>query len=174
MGRKELLALISAIMAFTGMGIDVILAAFPEIRADFSLGVASSETSRVVTVFMLGLAAGQLFYGPLADRFGRKRTFVAGAVVYVLGAVISALASTFGVMLIGRFVWGVGGAGARVVATSIVRDRFEGAAMASTRKIGVTSTRQRSLLGIGGLLAHRSRLATRWRPSLSKAGSPFT
>lgn len=131
MGRKELLALISAIMAFTGMGIDVILAAFPEIRADFSLGVASSETSRVVTVFMLGLAAGQLFYGPLADRFGRKRTFVAGAAVYVLGAVISALASTFGVMLIGRFVWGVGGAGARVVATSIIRDRFEGAAMAS-------------------------------------------
>ena len=131
MGRKELLTLVSAIMAFTAMGIDLMLSAFDEIRVDFDLGVSSTETSRVVTVFLLGLAFGQLIYGPVADRFGRKRTLYAGAVIYVLGAAACALAPTFDLLLTGRFVWGIGAAGARVVATSIVRDRFEGAAMAS-------------------------------------------
>ncbi len=131
MGRKELLALVSAIMAFTAMGIDLMLSAFDEMRVEFDLGVSSTETSRVVTVFLLGLAFGQLFYGPLADRFGRKRALYAGATIYIIGAIGSALAPTFDLLLASRFVWGIGAAGARVVATSIVRDRFEGAAMAS-------------------------------------------
>ena len=131
MGRKELLALVSAIMAFTAMGIDVMLPAFDEIRTEFELGVASTATSRVVTVFFLGLAFGQLFYGPLADRFGRKRALHVGATIYIAGAVGCALAPSFELLLASRFVWGIGAAGARVVATSIVRDRFEGVAMAS-------------------------------------------
>lgn len=131
MGRKELLAIISAIMAFTAMAIDMMLAAFGDIRDDFGLGESSTETSRVVTVFLLGLACGQLIYGPVADRFGRKRALYAGAVIYIFGAVWCVFAPTFETLLIGRFVWGIGGAGARVVATSIIRDRFEGPAMAS-------------------------------------------
>jgi DHA1 family bicyclomycin/chloramphenicol resistance-like MFS transporter len=131
MGRKELLALISSIMAFTAMGIDLMLSAFDEIRTDFDLGATSTETSRIVTVYLLGLAVGQLFYGPLADRFGRKKALVAGAAVYVVGAAGAALATSFGMLLGVRFVWGLGAAGARVVATAIIRDRFEGAAMAS-------------------------------------------
>ncbi len=131
MGRRELIALISAIMAFTAMGIDVMLSAFGEIRDDFGLASDSTQTARVVTIFLLGLAVGQLFYGPIADRFGRKRALYAGASIYIFGAILSALAPTFDTMLAGRFVWGIGAAGARVVATSIVRDRFEGAAMAS-------------------------------------------
>ncbi len=131
MGRKELLAIISAIMAFTAMAIDMMLAAFGDIRDDFGLGESSTETSRVVTVFLLGLACGQLIYGPVADRFGRKRALYAGAAIYIFGAVWCVFAPTFETLLIGRFVWGIGGAGARVVATSIIRDRFEGPAMAS-------------------------------------------
>ncbi len=118
-------------MAFTAMGIDVMLSAFGEIRDDFGLASDSTQTARVVTVFLLGLAVGQLFYGPIADRFGRKRALYAGASIYIFGAILSALAPTFDTMLAGRFVWGIGAAGARVVATSIVRDRFVGAAMAS-------------------------------------------
>jgi DHA1 family bicyclomycin/chloramphenicol resistance-like MFS transporter len=130
-GRRELVALVSAMMAFGAMGIDFMLSAFGEIRADFNLGADSTETTRVVTVYLLGLAFGQLFYGPLADRYGRKRTLYAGAAVYVLGSAGGALAPTFDLLLASRFVWGVGAAGARVVAVSIIRDRFEGAAMAS-------------------------------------------
>ena len=130
MGPRELIALVSAMMAFGAMGIDFMLSAFDEIRLAFDLGANSTETSRVVTVFLLGLALGQLFYGPIADRFGRKSTLLAGALVYLLGAVGSALAPNFEFLLASRFVWGVGAAGARVVAVSIVRDLFEGAAMA--------------------------------------------
>lgn len=131
MGRKELVTLISAMMAMTAMGIDTMLAAFPDIRADFELGAGSAETSRVITVFLLGLAVGQLFYGPLADRYGRKPALYAGVTIYIFGAIASVVAPTFELLLAGRFVWGIGGAGARVVATSIIRDRFEGPAMAS-------------------------------------------
>ena len=131
MGRRELIALVSAIMAFTAMGIDLMLSAFGEIRTAFDLDPASTETSRVVTVFLMGLAVGQLFYGPIADRFGRKRALYAGAFIYIVGASGSALAPSFQWLLASRFVWGIGASGARVVATSIIRDRFEGAAMAS-------------------------------------------
>ena len=131
MSRRELLALCSAILAFSAMAVDMMLPAFAAIREDFGLPADSSQTARIVTVFFLGLAAGQLFYGPIADRFGRKRTLYAGASIYVLGAVVSALAPTFEFMLVGRFIWGIGSAGARVVAISIIRDRFTGAAMAS-------------------------------------------
>ena len=77
MGPKELIALVSAIMAFLAVGMDLMLPAFDEIREEFGLGASSTETSRVVTVYMLGMAFGQLFYGPLADRIGRKNAIIA-------------------------------------------------------------------------------------------------
>ncbi len=131
MGERELLTFVSAVMALMALGIDLMLPAFDDIRADFDLGVGSPDTGKVITVFFLGLAVGQLFYGPLADRFGRKPILYTGIGIYLVGAIGSALAPTFGLLLASRFVWGLGAAGTRVVATSIVRDRFSGSAMAS-------------------------------------------
>ncbi len=129
-GPRELIALVSATMAFIAVGIDLMLPAFDDIRDEFGLGGAGSQTSRVVTVYFYGMAIGQLFYGPLADRFGRKRALYAAAAVYIGGAFLSAVAPSFNTLLAGRFVWGLGAAGGRVVAVAIVRDRFSGAAMA--------------------------------------------
>lgn len=125
-----MLVLISAIMALMALGIDLMLPAFSDIRLAYDLGTSSSQTGQVITVFFFGLAAAQLFYGPMADRFGRKPVLYFGIVVSMLGAVGSALAPTFGLLLASRFLWGVGAAGARVVATAIIRDRFVGPAMA--------------------------------------------
>ena len=130
MGQRELLTLVSAIMALTALGIDLLLPAFDDIRETFGLGAGSPRTGQVITVFFMGLAVAQLVYGPLADRFGRKPVLYLGAAIYLAGAIGSALAPTFGLLLLSRFVWGVGAAGARVVATAIVRDRFVGASMA--------------------------------------------
>ena len=130
LGRTELLALISAIMALTAVAIDLMLPAFDDIRDTFDLAEGSADTGQIVTVYFFGLAIAQMFYGPLADRFGRKPTLYLGIAIYVLGAVASALAPTFGLLLLGRFVWGVGAAGTRVVAMAVVRDRFAGDAMA--------------------------------------------
>ncbi len=117
-------------MALTAMAIDLMLPAFGDIRTAFDLGDGSNETGRIVTYFFFGLAAGQLVYGPLADRFGRKPTLYLGIGIYLAGAIGSAIAPTFEFLLASRVVWGLGAAGSRVVATAIIRDRFEGAAMA--------------------------------------------
>jgi len=130
MGQRELLTLMSAIMALMALGIDTMLPAFDEIRETFDLGDASPRAGQVITVFFLGLAVAQLVWGPVADRFGRKPVLYAGSAIYIVGAVGSALAPTFELLLISRFVWGLGAAGARVVATAIIRDRFEGSQMA--------------------------------------------
>lgn len=130
LGETHLLALVSAIMALTALAIDMMLPAFDDIRVAFDLRDGSADTGRIVTVFFLGLALAQIVYGPLADRFGRKPTLYLGIAIYVLGAAGSALAPTFELLLVSRFVWGVGAAGSRVVAMAIVRDRFEGDAMA--------------------------------------------
>ena len=130
MGQRELLTLMSAIMALMALGIDTMLPAFDEIRTAFDLGDASPRAGQVITVFFMGLAVAQLVWGPLADRFGRKPVLYAGTIIYVLSAAGSALAPTFELLLLSRFVWGIGAAGARVVATAIIRDRFVGSQMA--------------------------------------------
>ncbi len=131
MGRRELLTFVSAVMALMALGIDLMLPAFDDIREAFDLGASSPETGKVITVFFMGLAVAQLVYGPLADRFGRKFVLYLGTAIYLVGAIGSALAPTFELLLLSRFVWGVGAAGSRVVATAIIRDRFVGGAMAS-------------------------------------------
>ncbi len=130
MSQRELLTMISAIMALMALGIDLMLPAFDDIREAYDLGASSPETGKVITVFFLGLAVAQLVYGPLADRYGRKPVLYLGSIIYLAGAVGSALAPTFELLLLSRFIWGIGAAGSRVVATAIVRDRFEGTAMA--------------------------------------------
>ena len=77
-----------------------------------------------ITVFFMGLAIAQLAWGPIADRFGRKPVLYAGSAIYIVGAAGSALAPTFELLLLSRFIWGIGAAGARVVSTAIIRDRF--------------------------------------------------
>jgi len=129
-GARELLVMISSIMALTAMGIDLLLPAFDDIRAAFELPEDSNQVSQVITVFFLGLAVAQLIWGPLADRFGRKKILYFSMGVYIFGAALSALAPSFAWLLIGRFVWGTGAAGTRVVAIAIVRDSFEGSKMA--------------------------------------------
>ena len=130
MGQRELLTLMSAIMALMALGIDTMLPAFDEIRTTFDLGDASPRAGQVITVFFMGLAIAQLAWGPIADRFGRKPVLYAGSAIYIAGAAGSALAPTFELLLLSRFIWGIGAAGARVVATAIIRDRFEGSQMA--------------------------------------------
>jgi DHA1 family bicyclomycin/chloramphenicol resistance-like MFS transporter len=112
------------------LAIDMMLPAFDDMRTEFGLADGSNEVAQVITVFFFGLAVAQLFYGPLADRYGRKPILYSGIVIYLIGAVGSALSPSLEWLLVSRFVWGVGAAGARVVATAIVRDVFSGTRMA--------------------------------------------
>ncbi len=129
-GPRELVVLISSVMAIMALGIDLMLPAEDDIERAFGLPEGENQASQVITFYFFGLAFAQLVFGPLADRFGRKRVLYLGVGLYCIGAVASALAPTFETLLAARVFWGVGAAAARVVATSIVRDRFEGDQMA--------------------------------------------
>jgi len=128
--RVELLALLSLTMALTAISIDLMLPAFGEMRAAFGMDPDSPRISATITVLFVGLAGAQMLYGPLSDRFGRKPVLYAGMGLYALGAVGAALAPSFGLLLVSRFLWGVGSAGARVISLAIVRDTYEGDQMA--------------------------------------------
>ena len=125
-GERELVGILAAISATTALGIDMALPAFGEIRAGLGLAPDSPRVALTVTLYFLGLASAQMFYGPFADRFGRKPVLYAGLGIYTLGAIGSAFAPTFGVLVVSRFIWGVGAAGPRAVSLAIGRDLFEG------------------------------------------------
>lgn len=126
MSERELIAMLAAISATTALGIDMALPAFTDIRAGFGLAADSPRVALTVTLYFLGVASAQLLYGPFADRFGRKPPLYAGLGLYTLGALGSALAPTFEVLLAARFVWGVGAAGPRSLTLAIGRDLYRG------------------------------------------------
>jgi len=133
------------VRAFTGLSlasaaisIDLILPAFSRIRADLGLAADSAATAGLVTAFFLGMAVGPIPLGLLADRYGRRSTFLATCGLFITGALLAAAAPTLGLMLIARFVWGLGAAGLRVIAVAAIRDRFVGADMAREMAFAMT------------------------------------
>ena len=116
-------------MALNALAIDSMLPALPAIGAD--LGVANENSRQwVVTAYLLGFGAAQLIYGPVADRFGRKSVLLFGVGVYVMFSLLATLAPTFETLILARIGQGLGSACPRVLAVSIVRDRYEGRTMA--------------------------------------------
>ncbi len=130
MGEREFIAFMAALTASTALGIDVMLPALGEIRASFGLPADSTTLSWTVTLYLLGLGCAQLFFGPIADRFGRKPALFSGLALYALGAAGAALAPSLQFLLVSRFLWGVGAASPRAVALTITRDVYVGDRMA--------------------------------------------
>jgi MFS transporter, DHA1 family, multidrug resistance protein len=126
LGPAEFTALLALSMALAALGIDLMLPAFPEIRAGLGHPPDSTAVAGIVTTYLLGLALGQLVYGPVSDRYGRRRALYLGYGVYAFGALASTLAPDLSVLLVARFVWGLGAAGPRTVTLAVIRDSFEG------------------------------------------------
>ena len=125
----EFVALMATLLALTALGIDTMLPALPDLAR--RLGVdAVREAPLVLTVFVVGLGIGQLIYGPLTDRFGRRRILIAGLAGYVLCNLLAGLAGDFTLLLVARFVAGLAIAASRVVTIALIRDCFSGRAMA--------------------------------------------
>ena len=109
----------------TALSIDAMLPALPEIGSD--LGVQNTNGRQlVVSVIFLGLAVGQVFFGPLSDKTGRKPAIYAGYILYIMGSLLSATAVNFPMMLVGRLLQGIGASAPRAITLALVRDRFEG------------------------------------------------
>ena len=132
LGHVEFVGLMASCMAMVALSIDIMLPAFAPIREDFGLAADSTATSWIVTAFFLGLAAGQLFYGPLSDRFGRKPLLYVGLAVMAVASAASAVAPSLGAVIACRVLWGMGAAAPRSLAVAMVRDTFGGELMART------------------------------------------
>lgn len=129
LGFREFVALIAALMAMTALQIDTMLPALPAIGQ--SLHVANpNDRQWVISAFMLGFGAAQIIHGPLSDRFGRRPVLLISLALGVVCNLVAAVAATFPLLLAARAAAGVATASSRVLATSIVRDRFVGNAMA--------------------------------------------
>jgi DHA1 family bicyclomycin/chloramphenicol resistance-like MFS transporter len=132
--RWEFITLAAALMATNSLAIDIMLPALQQIGA--SLGVANENHRQyVLTSYIIGFGISQLFFGPLSDRLGRRGPLVIGLVIYVAAAAAAAVAPTFEFLLVSRFVQGIGTAGTRVIAVSMVRDVFEGRRMAEVMSL---------------------------------------
>ena len=127
--KNEFVALTAFMVSLVALSIDAMLPALSEIGTDLAVA-QPHDTQLVVSMLFLGLAFGQLLYGPLSDSFGRKPAIYLGLVLFMAGCLMSMFASSFAVMLAGRILQGFGAAGPRVVSIALVRDQYEGRAMA--------------------------------------------
>ncbi|SNR65163.1 multidrug effflux MFS transporter [Puniceibacterium sediminis] len=130
----EFVAIIALLMALNAAAIDVYIPALTDVGS--ALGVTSDNQRQwVITAYVLGFGGAQIIYGPLSDRFGRRKVLFVGLGIYVAAAFAAIFTPTFGILVGLRVIQGIGAAATRVVALSVVRDRFRGPKMASVMSL---------------------------------------
>jgi DHA1 family bicyclomycin/chloramphenicol resistance-like MFS transporter len=128
LGFREFVALIAALMAAQALAIDAMLPALPSITKSLHL-TEENHSQWVITSYVIGLSVGQLCWGSLSDRFGRRPVLIGGLALYATAAILCGVSSSFGALLGWRFVHGLAAA-SPVVARSVIRDLYSGRQMA--------------------------------------------
>jgi len=169
-GSFALTLLLAALTALGPLSIDMYLPSLPDIA--HVLAVPQARVQLTVSDYLIGFAVGQVVYGPLSDRYGRRPVLLAALVLYIAGTAICAAAQSIDPLLAARFLQGVGGSGSIVLSRAIVRDLYS----------GVRAARELSLMGsisafapivapmIGGVL----QTALGWRASFILMGLAAT
>lgn len=120
--NRPLFFLLAALSAFAPLAIDLYLPSLAAIGEE--LQASSGQVQQTVTVFLAGFALGMLFYGPLSDRYGRRRIIFAGTTVFVAASVACMLAQSIEQLLVFRLLQAFGGGAAAVISRAVVRDLF--------------------------------------------------
>ena len=127
-GFLEFVVLAAATMSTQAIAIDAMLPAFPTIVRELNVG-DPNHGQWIVTAYMTGMGLGQLFWGMLSDRFGRRPILLGGLMLYVIAALLCSLSGSFPALLAWRFVHGLAAA-CVTVTRSVVRDLYSGRQMA--------------------------------------------
>lgn len=120
--KSVIILILGALTALSPFSIDMYLSAFPEIAQ--GLGTTVSKVSLSLSSYFVGLAVGQLIYGPLLDRFGRKNPLYVGLIIYILASVGCMLSTSIESLIAFRLIQALGGCAANVAAMAMVRDLF--------------------------------------------------
>jgi MFS transporter, DHA1 family, multidrug resistance protein len=134
-GTFALTLLLSFLTALGPLSMDMYLPSLPDIGRTLSAPVLQVQLT--ISSYLFGFAVGQIFYGPISDRLGRRPVLLAALVVYALATIGCAAARSIDALIALRFLQALGGAGAIVLARAVVRDLYS----------GVRAGRELSLMG---------------------------
>jgi DHA1 family bicyclomycin/chloramphenicol resistance-like MFS transporter len=134
-GTFGLTLLLAMLTALGPLSMDMYLPSLPDIA--HVLAAPTARTQLTVSSYLIGFAVGQVVYGPLSDRHGRRPVLLAAVALYLTSTLACAAAQSVDPLIAGRFFQGVGGSGAIVLARAIVRDLYS----------GVRAARELSLMG---------------------------
>lgn len=116
-------AVLAGFTALAPMAIDMYLPALAPLASD--LGVSVDRAAQSISVFLFGIAFGQLVAGPLSDRFGRKPLIATGLILFMLSAATAALTTSFEILLAARLVQAFGACSVMVAGRAVVRDMLD-------------------------------------------------
>ena len=123
LGRLLNIVILTLLLAAGLMASDIYLPALPNITSEFASTPALVQ--KTISIFLLGLAISQLFYGPLSDRYGRKKTVLVGLLVYCLASFACSAAGSLDQLILYRFLQAIGAGAGMVIGRAIVSDLFE-------------------------------------------------
>jgi DHA1 family bicyclomycin/chloramphenicol resistance-like MFS transporter len=124
-GTFALTALLAALSAIGPLTTDMYLPSLPDIVR--LLDATTAQGQLTISTYLVGFAVGQIVYGPVSDRYGRKPVLIGALVVYCLASLACALSSSIGMLIGARALQALGGCGGIVLARAIVRDLYAGA-----------------------------------------------
>jgi len=121
--RNLIILILGTLIAIGPFSIDMYLPGFGNVADDF--GVDISKVGLTLTSYLIGIALGQLAYGPLMDRFGRRRPLIGGLILFTVTALVCAFSWNLNILIAARFFMALGGCAGMVASKAIVRDLFE-------------------------------------------------
>ena len=146
--RRDSFALTLLLAMLAGIGpltVDMYLASLPEISR--VLTASTAQVQLTISIYLVGHAIGQVFYGPLSDRHGRKPVLTVALCVYLISSIVCLSATSIEWLIAARFLQALGGAGAVVLARAIVRDMYDGV------RVGRELSRMAAIMAIAPLVA---------------------
>jgi len=124
-GTFALTALLAALTAIGPLSTDMYLPSLPDIARQ--LNASTAQVQLTISAYLIGFAVGQIFYGPLSDRHGRKKVLLAALGMYCVASLVCALSTSIEMLIVARAAQALGGSGGIVLARAIVRDLYSGA-----------------------------------------------
>ncbi len=130
--------------ALMPLGMHIVLPAIPTVARSFDASVATIQWS--VSLYMIAVAAAQLIYGPLSDRYGRRPPLLVGLGIFIIGSILCAVAPTAPLLFAGRLVQGAGACVGMVLGRAMVRDIYQ-----SDRAVVVLAYISMALMSVPGI-----------------------